>query len=309
VPVGRGIAGRVAALRHALAVTDVTGRDGLRVSLRGQARSMMAAPLLVEGQVVGVLDVATRETREFGDEDLRFLQLVADRVAPVIDRARVVEMLAAGKRQLSVVSQRLVETQEAERADIARELHDEVGQLLTGLKLMLETPGAVDRREEMKAIVNDLMARVRGLSMSLRPPMLDDLGLVPALLWLVQHYSGQTGVEVDLCHQGLEHRLRAEVETAAFRIVQEALTNVARHAEVKAATVRLETAAAHLRVQVRDTGRGFDVHVRGAGSAGLAGMRERARLVGGRLTVDSRPGQGTLVSAMLPLEAPPDTEG
>jgi PAS domain S-box-containing protein len=308
VPVARGIAGRVAALRQAVAVEDVSTRDGLRVSLRGQARSMMAAPLLVEGQVVGVLDVATRETRRFGDEDLRFLQLVADRVAPVIDRARVVEMLAAGKRQLSIVSQRLVETQEAERADIARELHDEVGQLLTGLKLMLETPGPADRREEMKAIVNDLMARVRGLSLSLRPPMLDDLGLVPALLWLVQHYSGQTGVQVDLCHLGLEPRLRAEVETAAFRIVQEALTNVARHAEVKAAAVRLEATAGHLLVQVRDQGRGFDVQAKGTGSAGLAGMRERARLVWGHLTVDSRPGRGTLVSAVLPLEGPPDPE-
>jgi PAS domain S-box-containing protein len=308
VPVARGIAGQVAARRQAVAVEDVSTREGLRASLRGQARSMMAAPLLVEGEVVGVLDVATRQRRRFGDEDLRFLQLVADRVAPVIDRARVVEMLAAGKRQLSVVSQRLVETQEAERANIARELHDEVGQLLTGLKLMLETPGPADRREEMKAIVNDLMARVRGLSMSLRPPMLDDLGLVPALLWLVPHYSGQTGVQVDLRHLGLERRLRAEVETAAFRIVQEALTNVARHAEVKAAAVRLEAGPAHLLVQVRDQGRGFDVQAQGTGSAGLAGMRERARLVRGHLAVDSRPGCGTLVSAVIPLEAPPDRE-
>ena len=301
VPVGRGIAGRAATLRQALAVSDVAADDGLRTSLRGRIRSMMAAPLLVEGQVVGVLDVGTREPRPFGEDDLRFLQMVADRVAPAIDRARLVEKLEEGRKQLSIVSQRLVETQEAERAEIARELHDEVGQLLTGLKLMLETPGTIDRREEMKAIVNDLMGRVRGLSMSLRPPMLDDLGLVPALLWLVQHYAALTGVQVDFSHQGLAGRLPAEVETAAFRIVQEALTNVARHAGTRAAVVTLDAGADALRIEVRDEGRGFDVRVQGAASAGLAGMRERARLVGGRLSIQSHAGRGTAVAATLPL--------
>ncbi|HEY7510679.1 MAG TPA: PAS domain S-box protein, partial [Vicinamibacteria bacterium] len=294
VPVGRGIAGRVATLRHAIAVADVEAHDGLRTTLRGRVRSMMAAPLLVEGQVVGVLDVGTRARHDFGDHDLRYLQMVADRMAPVIDRARLVEKLEAGRKQLAIVSERLVATQEAERAEIARELHDEVGQLLTGLKLMLETPGAPARQEEMKAIVHDLMARVRGLSMSLRPPMLDDLGLVPALLWLVQHYSTQTGIEVVFCHHGLDGRLRAELETAAFRIVQEALTNVARHAAVKRAAVAVHAQGDSVRLEVRDEGRGFDVGS-ALGSAGLAGMRERARLVGGRLSVLSEVGGGTRV--------------
>ena len=165
----------------------------------------MAAPLLVEGQLVGVVDVATRARRHFSDEDLRFLQMVADRVAPAIDRARLVEKLNAGREQLSALSRRLVEAQESERREIARELHDEVGQLLTGLKLMLETSGDRDgrRREEMTSIVNDLMTRVRGLSMSLRPPMLDDLGVVPALLWLVEHYTPRPACEVEFAPRGL----------------------------------------------------------------------------------------------------------
>jgi PAS domain S-box-containing protein len=304
VLVGRGVAGRVAQLRQGVIVDDLANVEGIRRSLRGIVRSLMAAPLLVEGQLVGVLDVGTRVRRSFSDEDLRFLQMVADRVAPAIDRARLVERLNAGREQLSVVSRRLVEAQELERRELARELHDEVGQLLTGLKLMLETAGARDarRREEMKSIVNDLMTRVRGLSMSLRPPMLDDLGLVPALLWLVEHYTSQTGVVVEFGHEGVNTRFPPAVETAAFRIAQEALTNVARHAGVKRATMVVDADAERLCVEVRDEGRGFDVlATRGMASAGLAGMRERARLVAGRVTLESGPGEGTRVRAVLPL--------
>jgi signal transduction histidine kinase len=302
VPVGRGIAGRVATLRHAIAVADVEGHDGLRTTLRGRVRSMMAAPLLVEGQVVGVLDVGTRARHDFGDHDLRYLQMVADRMAPVIDRARLVEKLEAGRKQLAIVSERLVATQEAERAEIARELHDEVGQLLTGLKLMLETPGAPARHEEMKAIVHDLMARVRGLSMSLRPPMLDDLGLVPALLWLVQHYSTQTGIEVVFCHHGLDGRLRAELETAAFRIVQEALTNVARHAEASEVEVTMDYGDETLVVRVRDNGKGYDPEVAAQKkSYGVLGIRERAYTLGGTARIARVAAGGTLVEIEIPM--------
>lgn len=304
VPVGHGVAGKVAELREGLIIDDANMVEGVS-SLRGRVRSVIAAPLLIEGQLVGVLEVGTREKRSFGGgDDLRFLQMVADRVAPAIDRARLVEKLDAGREQLSVVSQRLVEAQESERREIARELHDEVGQLLTGLKLMLETSGDRDgrRREEMTTIVNDLMTRVRGLSMSLRPPMLDDLGLVPALLWLVEHYTTQTGVRVDFHHEGLNCRFPPAAETAAFRIAQEALTNVARHAGVKTAALAVNADAQRLCVEVRDDGRGFDVRAtRGMACAGLAGMRERARLAGGRVTLESAPGEGTRVRAVLPL--------
>jgi PAS domain S-box-containing protein len=305
--VGRGVAGRVAELRQGVIIDDVATLEGIRQSLSGSVQSVMAVPLLVEGQLVGVVDVGTRARRHFSDEDLRFLQMVADRVAPAIDRARLVEKLNAGREQLSALSRRLVEAQESERRELARELHDEVGQLLTGLKLMLETSGDRDgrRREEMTSIVNDLMTRVRGLSMSLRPPMLDDLGVVPALLWLVEHYTSQTGVVVEFGHEGVSTRFPPAVETAAFRIAQEALTNVARHAHVKRATMVVDADAERLCVEVWDHGRGFDVlATRGMASAGLAGMRERARLVGGRVTLESAPGEGTRVRAVLPLGGP-----
>src|SRR5262249_8395019 len=143
---------------------------------------------------------------------------------------------------------------------------------------------------------DELMGRVRELSLNLRPAMLDDLGLLPALLWHFDRYTAQTGIAVAFKHSGLEgRRFASELETAAYRITQEALTNVARHARVREATVRLWAAQDSLCVQIEDQGTGFDPKaVLGTGhSSGLSGMRERASLLGGRLIIDSLLGGGT----------------
>jgi signal transduction histidine kinase len=148
------------------------------------------------------------------------------------------------------------------------------------------------------------MAQVRNLSLDLRPTMLDDLGLLPALLWHCGRYTDQTGVHVDLRHTNLEgQRFRPEVETAAYRIAQEALTNVARHAGVDNVTVRLWIEQDTLSVQVIDQGAGFDPDdpLISDTSSGLVGMRERAVLLGGELTIESAPGAGTCLTAKLPL--------
>lgn len=204
--------------------------------------------------------------------------------------------------RLKFLSRRLMEVQEAERRNIALELHDEIGQILTGLKLTLEigTRLPADELEaslnEARGLVNELMARVRKMSLDLRPAMLDDLGLLPTLLWHIEHYTAQTQVRVNFKHSGLEKkRFAPEVETAAYRLVQEALTNVARHAHAPEAAVRLWTHQQTLLIQVEDSGAGFDVDsILGANeTSGLAGMRERAVLLDGRLTVESRPGEGT----------------
>jgi signal transduction histidine kinase len=210
---------------------------------------------------------------------------------------------------LRALSLRLVDVQEAERRFIARELHDEIGQLVTGLKLLLETslrpvsPSEQQHLHEALAIINDLMERVRQLSVNLRPQMLDDLGLLTALDWHFKRYGNQTGVRVQFKHTPLTGRLPARLETAVFRIVQEALTNVARHAGVKEATVRLWTNSAHVGLQVQDGGAGFDVPTALAKrtSTGLWGMKERAELLGGDFTLDSGPGQGTCLTVQLPL--------
>jgi signal transduction histidine kinase len=213
------------------------------------------------------------------------------------------------RRRLRALSRRLVEAQEAERRRIARELHDEVGQVLTGLKLSLEmadrtaVEGRASRMAAAKTLLNGLIARLRALSLDLRPTMLDDLGLLPALLWQFEQYTAQTGIHVDFEHAGLERRFRPEVETAAYRIAQEALTNVARHAGVTEVRVRLWADAAKLSLRVEDRGAGFDVQAASSGyrSSGLSGMHERTALLHGRLTMISSPGAGTTVAVELPL--------
>lgn len=223
------------------------------------------------------------------------------------------EQIAERRRaeeELRRLSHRLVEVQENERRNIARELHDEIGQLLTGLKLVIEMAARQPNDQsktycrQAQGLVNDLMGRVRDLSLDLRPAMLDDLGLLHALLWQVERYSAQTGIRVSLTHTGIEERnLKPEMETAAYRIVQEALTNIARHAAVDEAKVSVSADAENLCVQIADKGKGFDSQLalaKGA-SSGLAGMRERAQLLGGKLMIESTDGIGTVVTALLPL--------
>lgn len=332
VPIGRGITGGIAARREPMIVDDLSKVETLYPSLGEMVRSGMGAPLLVEGQVVGLLGVGTRRPRRFTEEDLGLLQLVADRVAPTIDRIRLLEEARKGRERLEMLSRSLVDLQEAERRRIARELHDEVGQLLTSLQLALEASGRSlagapqggrgggaglddsDQRkqareqalrsqmEEMKEVVSDLLARVRNLSMNLRPPMLDDLGLLPVLLWHFERYTAQTRVRLDFQHTGVAGRFSPEVETAAFRIVQEALTNVARHAGVDEVKVEVWADSVCLGIRIEDQGRGFAAEAALTGpSIGLAGMAERAHLLGGRLTIDSAPGSGTRLLAKLPL--------
>ncbi len=206
------------------------------------------------------------------------------------------------------VSSRLLEVQEAERRRLARELHDEIGQLLTGLRLLLrlngDSPDALETRlEQARAIVDDLLARVRRFSFDLRPAELDQFGLLPALRTLFERYTAQTGVLVNFERQAVGKRFASEVETGAYRVVQEALTNAARHANVAGVAVRVWTDGNIVHLQIEDRGRGFDpqVALKAPRASGLIGMRERVRLLGGRLILESSLGSGTTISAELPL--------
>jgi PAS domain S-box-containing protein len=210
--------------------------------------------------------------------------------------------------RLQTLSRRLLEVQEEERRHLARELHDEVGQMLTGLRLILKptadltTDAASAGFEQARTLVDELLETVRQLSFDLRPAVLDQLGLLPGLLALFERYTKQTGVLVEFKHRGVGSRFAPEVETAAYRIVQEALTNVARHAGAEQATVRVWATSDSLGLQIEDRGRGFDPEVMPPRSSGLAGMRERVELLDGRLTIESRPAGGTLITAELPLQ-------
>jgi PAS domain S-box-containing protein len=210
----------------------------------------------------------------------------------------------------------LMEAQERERRRMAGELHDEIGQHLTGISLVLSAASrsppdiARARLDEAQALLGDLISQVRNLALDLRPAMLDEFGLGPALAWLVERVHSQSGIEVDFKQQGLEGRRFAEgVETAAYRIVQEALTNIARHSGARSATVRVWAMPDDIEVEIEDQGAGFDPGQLRAHphSVGLAGMRERAASLGGQLIVDAAPGSGTRIAARIPF--PPGAPG
>jgi signal transduction histidine kinase len=216
-------------------------------------------------------------------------------------------------RELQQLSTRLVAAQEEERRSIARELHDEVGQVLTAIKVELElaqrsfeSRGPGRQLEELQQLTDGAIRTVRNLSHLLRPTMLDDLGLAPAIDWLLRSLGRRHRIDVHLVQQGMETRLDPDTEVAAYRIVQEALTNVARHAFATRCTVRLTRRSGALLVAVEDDGVGFDVDaVRSAGTGrglGLVGLRERVLARRGSLAIDSAPNRGTRVMVELPAD-------
>jgi signal transduction histidine kinase len=272
-------------------------------------RSLLSLPLHDSAHISGMLTLTWRNLGGSKLPELSLLGQIADAIALAVEKGQLFEQVRAGHERLESLSHRLLEVQEEERRHIARELHDEIGQGLTGLKLALDAverlpvEAARIRLRELQKCVNDLLTRVRDLSLDLRPGMLDDLGLLPALLWLFGRYSSQTPVRVTIEHSGLDRRFPPKVETAAYRIVQEALTNVARHAGVAQVTVRAWADSTTVNVQIADQGAGFDPEQAATNGAtsGLRGMRERSVLLGGHITIESAPGAGTRLSAELPI--------
>lgn len=219
-------------------------------------------------------------------------------------------------QQLRSVVSRLMQAQEEERRRVARDLHDETAQGLTALGVLLDEAalkaeagggGTVGSIRAARAQVSRLVAETRRLAYALRPSVLDDAGLVPALRWCAEAYLEPVGIRASLETPGAELRLPEPVEVALFRVAQEAVGNIAKHARASHAWISLEFGGAWATLTVRDDGVGFDVRQTmdaegrpGPGGFGLAGMRERIDLLGGRLHVASQPGQGTTVTAYIP---------
>lgn len=222
-----------------------------------------------------------------------------------IKREELTEQVVLATAQLRALSQQLLHVQEEERRHLARELHDEISQALTGLQLQLatvryhETIGEAPTLVQAEALVRDLVIRVSALSMELRPSILDNLGLLPTLLWYAERYQARTGIQVDLRHHNLDQRFSPLVEITAYRLVQEALTNVARHAQTDMATIQLLAEGGILLLTIRDTGLGFDLGATQT-SGGMGGMRERIALVGGTMEIETAPGHGALITAEIP---------
>lgn len=237
------------------------------------------------------------------------------------ERERLFTAVREQRAQLRALTNKLTEVQESERRQIARELHDEMGQALTALRINLAAvekalpPDAPapsrDRLAEAMQLAEQTLEQIRELSLNLRPPMLDDLGLVPTLRWYVKRYTSRTNIAAELTVLGVEQRLPPPVETALYRVLQEALTNVARHAAATTVHLQLRYDAQSVTAQVEDNGRGFLVNHNtlpeaDAAGMGLLGMRERVTLLGGTFQIESAPGKGTQLWLEIPVEGQRD---
>jgi signal transduction histidine kinase len=213
------------------------------------------------------------------------------------------------------LSDQLIKAQEAERARISRELHDEIGQALTAVKINLDTikkdfagsGSAVTREifEETETLADNILDQIHQISLDLRPSILDDLGLVPTLNWYVKRFGKRLDIEIDFSPGKFEERLDPELETAIYRVVQEALTNVAKHAGAKHVRVSLAKDDRDVRVAIEDDGKGFDQDAVAARSpekrgAGLLGIQERATLRGGGIEIRSVKNEGTRIDLRIP---------
>ncbi|MBI4295861.1 MAG: response regulator [Chloroflexi bacterium] len=261
-------------LAHHRALQDMPST--YEVLIRGRIFFGYVEPLKEKGKIIGVVGIAI----------------------DITERKRAEE-------EHEALSRRLVQIQEDERRTIARELHDQIGQSLTALKILLNrmaSPAGKAVLEEAQGLVSELMTQVRNMSLDLRPSMLDDLGLLPTLLWHFERYAAATQIQVNFRHSGLDRLFPGDVTTSAYRVVQEALTNVARHAKVKEVTVRAWADSETLSLNIEDSGAGFDSSTVNFGlCGGLNGMRERAILVKGQLSVQSAPGAGTRIMAEFPI--------
>ena len=269
---------------------------------RIRARSGLWVPLILRDRAIGVLVAHDKNVGDsrFSDEDVRIAEIFAQRAALAIDLSQ---------RVASDALRRVVAGQELERKRLARELHDETGQALTSILLGLRSieESSKDKPElreavlALREIVVETLHDVRRLAVELRPKALDDFGLVPALERLAETFAEQTDVDVHLQAALGEDRLPAEIETALYRIVQEALTNVVKHAQASIVSVVLTRKGQSVVAVVEDDGRGFDPARAREEGLGLLGMRERIALLDGRVTIESTGRGGTTVAVEVPV--------
>jgi len=266
------------------------------------ASSALYVPLLARDEAIGVIAAHDKQGTDlrFTDEDLRLAEVFAARAAVAVELRQRVARDAL---------RRVVSAQELERRRLARELHDETGQALTSILLGLR--GLEDVHDEValratvaevRDLVRSTLQDVRRLAVELRPKALDDFGLVAALERLTENFAEQTGMSVEFVpNLPGDGRFPPEVETALYRLVQESLTNIVKHAHAKSVSILLTQKPGSVSVVVEDDGVGFEPGRATGDGIGLLGMRERVGLFGGRLILESRPGAGTTVVAEVPL--------
>jgi len=291
-------------------------RVGLKVPAAGQLRQALSIPMRVRGRIVGVMNFCGDDGASFSGETVRLLNLLATIGALALENVHLYREADARARLRRQLLAREIKVQEEERRRIARELHDEAGQSLTGLIMSLdalEQALPADGREqghfrryltEARDIASGTLQEIRRVIFDLRPTLLDDLGLAAAVDWYAKTSLSKAGIQPVVRASGLDSRLPQRVEVALYRLVQEAVTNAIKHSFARQCTVSLTWSDGTMYTVVEDDGRGFDpdkIDRAGEEHLGIVGMQERVRSLGGQFAIDSRPGGGTRVHIRIPL--------
>lgn len=312
------IEGVIALSQKPWAISDIQHEKKLKQSERVRLKregwgSFLGVPIIQKGETRGILSVAMRTPRLLSGRDVALMNSIAHQLALTTENIRLYNLNRQHQENLRHLSLKVLSAQEEERKRISRELHDATGQALLALKLHLELlaeqvpPEMTNPREEIAeahAITTQAIEEIRRLVADLRPLKLDDLGLVPTLRGLVKDFSRKFNINVTLEKVKLLRRLPSDIETVLYRIIQEALTNVAKHAKAKEVSITLERVKDYVEVRVNDDGIGFDtasVSKRRARRFGLAGIQERVDLMEGKFQVQSRKGRGTEIRVEIPL--------
>jgi len=293
-------------------------RVHLKAPATGHLRQALSIPMRVRGQIVGVMNFCGDDGATFSGETVRLLNLLATIAALALENAHLYEEADARARIRRELLAREIKVQEEERRRIARELHDEVGQSLTGLIMSLdalEQTIPTDGRErshlrryltEARDIASGTLQEIRRVIFDLRPTLLDDLGLTAAVDWYAKTSLSKAGIQPIVRASGLDSRLPQRLEVALYRLVQEAVANVIKHSYARQCTVSLTGSNGAVETVVEDDGRGFDpdkIDRAGEEHLGIVGMQERVRSLGGQFAIDSRRGGGTRVHIRIPLSS------
>ncbi|MEJ5198108.1 MAG: GAF domain-containing sensor histidine kinase, partial [Anaerolineae bacterium] len=313
-PVSQGLCGWVARTGKPRIVKDLTAEQKGVCSLFEQvgARSLLVVPLISRGRVTGVLELADTRPARFTAEDIDLLSSVGSAIGVAIENACLCN-------NIRYYAQQMTRAQENERARIARELHDVTIQALVVLSREIETlgrdskelaPAVAERLQTLHRMTDEIIQDVRRFSRDLRPSTLDDLGLLPTLEGLAVSLTERDGIPTRLYVVGEKRRLTPDTELVLFRVAQEALNNVKKHAEATAVTIIVKFSKDLVEMTIQDNGKGFNLapsleDLAVTGHLGLIGMRERARLLGGTLSIQTQPGRGTKVTISVPAVPPP----
>ncbi len=277
-------------------------------------QSLIATPLILGEQFLGVIFAVAKKPDAFSRDDLNFLQTISEHVAVALTNARLLQELREKERVRGLLLSKVVTVQEEERRRISRELHDQIGQLLTALLIQLQLlerdfsePTLRQRLGLLKQLAEEIAAHLHHIAWELRPPALDELGLLAALEKTAEEWSSRFGIPCEFVANGaITDEIQPEMAIGVFRIVQEALTNIAKHSKATHARVLVQQQDSELSVTVEDNGVGFRVsdvlrHPDENRRLGLLGMMERAAMLSATLAIDSKPGKGTRVQIRLPL--------